>query len=336
MSDAVLEQIREIIQRDVNGRGLASDPCENLITACSSDFAAACHSLAAARSIGPASQPVVGFVTGFHIPSANASETDGPLGSIFLCRALDALGFHVWIYSEESSYLAIKSALESLPIHAKHMAFDFGVVGSDPGPCGPWRLMTHLLAIERPGPSHTLESLWKQARPGLVPEEAFRNMMPGEHSNQYHTMSGQVITGRMYPAHYLFETRLPFITIGIGDGGNEIGMGKIPWEVIARNIPNGGLIACRVPTDYNIVCGVSNWGAYGLAAGVWYLRGMKFDEELFSADRERELWEKVLQEAVLVDGVTGQRTLTVDGLSWEDYIQPLREIGDVLRASSPR
>ena len=44
-------------------------------------------------------------------------------------------------------------------------------------------------------------------------------------------------------------------------------MGKIPWEVIRRNIPGGGLVACRVPTDHLIVCGVSNWGAYGLAAG---------------------------------------------------------------------
>ena len=148
-------------------------------------------------------------------------------------------------------------------------------------------------------------------------------------------MRGHIITEKMFPAHRLFEPqKRRYFTIGIGDGGNEIGMGKIPWETIAKNVPNGGLVACRVPTDYNIVCGVSNWGAYGLAAGVWHLRGMPFDEELFSADRERELWEKVLREAVLVDGVTGQRTLTVDGLSWDDYIQPLREIAAILKESS--
>ena len=45
-------------------------------------------------------------------------------------------------------------------------------------------------------------------------------------------------------------------------------MGKMSWDVIRRNIPNGGLVACRVPADQLIVCGVSNWGAYGLAAGV--------------------------------------------------------------------
>ena len=69
----------------------------------------------------------------------------------------------------------------------------------------------------------------------------------------------------MSPAHRLFEAvqqQLPHITaIGIGDGGNEIGMGKLPWELIRRNIPHSGLVACRVPTDHLIVCGVSNWGA---------------------------------------------------------------------------
>ena len=33
------------------------------------------------------------------------------------------------------------------------------------------------------------------------------------------------------------------MTIGIGDGGNEIGMGKITLDVIHHNIPRGGLIA---------------------------------------------------------------------------------------------
>src|SRR5258707_3766177 len=73
----------------------------------------------------------------------------------------------------------------------------------------------------------------------------------------------------------------PFPTTGIGDGGNEIGMGKIPWDVIRRNIPNGGLVACRVPTDHLIVCGVSNWGAYGLAAGVAFFRGQKAEPPIF-------------------------------------------------------
>ena len=63
-------------------------------------------------------------------------------------------------------------------------------------------------------------------------------------------MRGIDITEHTAPVHWLFEAvqDLPGLTtIGIGDGGNEIGMGKVPWHVIHRNI-NGGrlsLAACQ-------------------------------------------------------------------------------------------
>ena len=135
------------------------------------------------------------------------------------------------------------------------------------------------------------------------------------------------------PLHLLFEdaARLPRLTtIGIGDGGNEIGMGKIPWDVIRRNVPNGGLIACRVPTDHLIVCGVSNWGAYALAAGVALLRGAKLDPALFDVERERELLRIMVEKGPLVDGVTGRPTVSVDGLPFDEYVKPLLRIKDLL------
>ena len=121
------------------------------------------------------------------------------------------------------------------------------------------------------------------------------------------------------------------VTIGIGDGGNEIGMGKVPWDVIRRNVPHGGLTACRVPCDHLIVAGVSNWGAYGLAAGVRLLRGVPFDAELFDAQRERELLRVMVEQGPLVDGVTGQRAVSVDGLDFERYAEPLRRLAALLR-----
>ena len=146
-------------------------------------------------------------------------------------------------------------------------------------------------------------------------------------------MRGRDITAQMAPAHWLFEVASrrvpPIITIGIGDGGNEIGMGKIPWEVIRHNIPNGGLIACRVPTDYLIVCGISNWGAYGLAAGVRLLRHAPHDAELFSSARERELLRVMVEAGPLVDGVAGKPSVSVDGLAFERYAQALEGIGGI-------
>src|SRR5438477_11762836 len=106
-------------------------------------------------------------------------------------------------------------------------------------------------------------------------------------------MRGRDVSGLMRPEHGLFECASEWdrelVNIGIGDGGNEIGMGKVAWDVIRRNVPNGGLIACRVPTDYLIVAGVSNWGAYALAAGIALLRGKRLDRELFDVEQEREL-----------------------------------------------
>ena len=121
-------------------------------------------------------------------------------------------------------------------------------------------------------------------------------------------------------------------TIGIGDGGNEIGMGKIPHETIVKNIPNGDLIHCRVPTDHLIVAGVSNWGAYALAAGIYVLRGVKPPPDLFDPDREREILEVMVREGPLVDGKTGKQEATVDGLSWDEYVKPLIRIREILES----
>ena len=79
MSDAVLKEIRDLIQVDVNHRGLATDPDANLINAYPDDFAAAC------RSIAEAPNAALCVVTGFYIAHANppAGETDGPLALCF-------------------------------------------------------------------------------------------------------------------------------------------------------------------------------------------------------------------------------------------------------------
>lgn len=59
-------------------------------------------------------------------------------------------------------------------------------------------------------------------------------------------------------------------TIGIGDGGNEIGMGKVRDQV-TKHIPYGKEIACRVTADQLITAGVSNWGGYALATALYML-----------------------------------------------------------------
>jgi hypothetical protein len=337
MSDPRLDAIRALIQEDVGNRGLRTDPQQNLITACSNDFEVAC------RSLAETDRPALGIVTGFFIPQAQPAcgETDGPLGALFLARALVPLGIHVVLATDGFCARALEVGLarsglrKQVPLVTLPTCDQASTLSG--AEYGRWftdraGTLTHLLAVERVGPSHTTESL--RAQPGAddARVEQFRAEVQVEHHDRCHTMRGRDITSLMSPAHRLFEAggRQPGLTtLGIGDGGNEIGMGKIGWDVIRRNIPNGGLVACRVPADQLIVCGVSNWGAYGLAAGVRLLRGREPEAELFDVERERELLHAMIDEGPLVDGVLGEPAISVDGLEFDRYAEPLRQLAEV-------
>jgi hypothetical protein len=335
MSDRLLDRIQELIQHDVGNRGLRTDPKANLITACARDFRAAC------RSLADTPDATVAIVTGFFIPHAEppSGETDGPLGAVFLARALVPLGIRVVLVTDAFCTRAMQVGLT-----ACGLARSVAIISLPPDSGGSLELvagpgsLTHLIALERVGPSHTPESL--RAQPASTDETValFLREVPAEHHDRCHSMRGRDITASMSPAHRLWEDaarQTPRITtIGIGDGGNEIGMGKIPWEIIWRNIPRGAQVACRVPADHLIVCGVSNWGAYGLAAGVRLLRGQPPQPGLFDPERERELLRLMVEHGPLVDGVTGRPTVSVDGLSFDRYAEPLRQLAEIERERS--
>jgi hypothetical protein len=281
--DEKLAAILAAVQTDPGGRGLAKDPHDNLFTATAGDFQAACRSMAQVKS------PHVIVGTGFFIPSAapQAFETDGPLGTLFLLRALTHL-------------LGLCVTVAEKPIEASILATGINLNFSTKG--NP----THAIWIERAGPAS---------------------------DGRCYTMGGRDVTeylNEKYTDRAVRKQRFP--TIGIGDGGNEIGMGKIPHETIVKNIPNGDLIHCRVPTDHLIVAGVSNWGAYALAAGLYVLRGVKPPVDLFDPDREREILEVMVREGPLVDGKTGKQEATVDGLTWDEYVKPLVQIRKILES----
>jgi hypothetical protein len=341
MREHPLDCIRDLIQEDVGNRGLRADPVINLITACPSDLSAAC------RSIADSPKPVIGIVTGFYIPHAQppCGETDGPLGALFLARALIPLGAQLLFATDSLSTTALSAGLaacglaEAVPIVALPSAWESSSLSAQDY-TGRFldRVLernghlTHLIALERAGPSHTPASVLSQTGSTAADGKRFLTEVPSPHYDRYHTMSGRDITDHMSPAHWLFEEvpkLLPVKTIGIGDGGNELGMGKIPWEIIRRNIPSGGVVACRIPADYLVVCGVSNWGAYGLAAGVRWLKRIPVDAELIDSERERELLQIMVEKGPLVDGVSGKPSVTVDGLSFERYAEPLRRLASI-------
>lgn len=51
------------------------------------------------------------------------------------------------------------------------------------------------------------------------------------------------------------KLNLLFVSVGIGDGGNELGMGKLK-EKVKSLMPKGSLIACEVPADYTVTAGM--------------------------------------------------------------------------------
>ena len=275
-ADDKLARIRAIIQIDPGHRGLGRVAGENLFTACVDNFAAACHSIADHDS------PAVELVTGFYIPGAEppAFETDGPLGSWFLARALGALGIPATIRAEPPVLLAIGEHLDAV---------------TSP---------THRIAVERSGPA-----------------------ADGEH----YTMRGLPISAYLDRGlTKLFTDADGVITIGIGDGGNEIGMGKISNTTVVANIPGGSQVHCQVATDYLIVAGVSNWGAYALAAGVTILRGRTWPREWTDGTLHRDALTRQVARGPLVDGVRNRFEPTVDGLDWMVYHDILAKIAEVV------
>jgi hypothetical protein len=334
MKNTDLDLIRDLIQEDVNQRGLATLPGGNLIDACPDDFRQACASLARHP------RPTLAIVTGFFIPMGQppCGETDGPLGAVFLARALHPLDIRVVIATDEFCAKAVQAGVnrsglrKEVPVVVLPRAEEAGTMNVSEyreffqERTGPY---THLLAIERPGPSHTLESLRMQGAAETT-IRTFLDAVPPDHQDRCHTMRGLDISYTMSPAQRLFESAQAdpdVTTIGIGDGGNEIGMGKIPWDVIRSNIPGGDLVACRVPTRHLIVCGISNWGAYGLAAGVHLLRDRAPEASLFNTETEFDILEFMVDSGPLVDGISGLATPTVDGLDFEKYAAVVDKLG---------
>ena len=122
------------------------------------------------------------------------------------------------------------------------------------------------------------------------------------------------------------ETGVP--TIGIGDGGNEAGMGGVR-ELVVRYIHHGKKIASVVETDALIPSAVSNWGAYGLLAETSRISGENLLEDWNEADVV-----KALVESGIIDGVSKRAEMSVDGLSLEIHSKMLSLLKSLIRGKA--
>jgi D-glutamate cyclase len=252
---------------------------------------------ASALAMAPAAR--VGLITGFYVPQGSppAAETDGPVGAALLAKGLGEVGISCRIATDalcrSACAAAVRGAgLPGLPIDAADVADMIET----------WRRseITHAISIERCGRSA---------------DGAPRNMR------------GLDISSYTAPLDELF-TAGPWETIAVGDGGNEIGMGALPNEVIARHIDHGATIACVTPAQHLIVAGVSNWGAYALLAALAVLRTDWRKKMLACLDPEldRVVLEATIEHGPAVDGVSRVRAMTVDNLDIVAHHNKLREI----------
>lgn len=283
----------------------------------------------------------LGIVTGFFIPRGEppAAETDGPLGALLLAATLREAGIKTTVLSDAKCIAAIRAT-------AAACDFPLGSVVEYPHGDAAWRAeffqsgagrdLSHLLAIERVGPSHTRESLEDQVRIGPPPLADYEAKVADEHRNHCHNMRGEIIDEFTADTYRLFEDlpryRPAAKTIGIGDGANEIGMGKVPWEELERRLtgPQSGRVPCRIATDWNILAGTSNWGGYALAAATLLLRGQTEILRPWTCDQQFRVLEKLVFAGPAVDGVTRRQEATVDGLPFLTYIQPWAVIRQLL------
>jgi hypothetical protein len=273
--------IEGVVCRDV-GRKTA-----DLITAAAGGLGDAARALAAARSVG--------LITGFFVPrdGVAAPETDGPVGTALLACALAACGLPVRIAVDTPCADAVRVAVAEA---GGGVAVDEVAVVDPQGIArlgATWRqaAVSHAVAIERCGRS-------ADGRP--------RNMR------------GVDVSAWTAPLDDLFLGG-DWTKIAVGDGGNEIGMGRLPAGLIARTVPNGGEIASVTSCDHLVVAGVSNWGAYGLLAVLavqqpaWSGTLRKF----LTAERDLAVTRAIVDRAGAVDGVTARREPTVDGFAAE-------------------
>jgi hypothetical protein len=267
---ALLDPVETLCGLDFGGRGIA-----RLVVP--GAMAAAARSLARARRVV--------LVTGFVARPAWAAETDGPSGTVVLGRALRRLGARV-------AYLADPPVAPLLEACLRALGEPRGVIPLPAEPAAALRAAraavgefapTHLVAVERPG----------------------RAIDGG-----YYNARGSSVAAINAPLDGLFlRRRSGAVTIGVGDGGNEIGMGRVRARV-KRDVPHGAKIASVVRTDHLIVAGTSNWGAWGVVAHL----GLATDRALLHTPAEEARLTRAMVRAGAVDGLTGAARPSVDDL----------------------
>lgn len=273
-----------IMRQDIGGRGLLpSLPASPL----EKTSAALCR---AERAV---------LLTGFPVRLSDGSfigETDGPSGTAVLASALNKIGCHTAVVTDFASYLLLKEALCYYAPHASLILLPMTNPAAFIRKFLQIFMPTHFISLERPG----------KAADG-----------------HYYNMRGEIIDDMVADSSaFLSEAKkLGALTISIGDGGNEMGMGAFRRQIIA-NVPFGAEICACEAADLALAGGVSNWWGWGLSA----LLSVEAGRFLLPAEENEVNLLRRIVKAGGVDGCTKERTMTVDHLDLSVHLSVLQAV----------
>ena len=257
------EDLDAIISSDIPGRGVirtlygaARAMVEEPLT-----YVAA---LALHRAVEPGD--VVLIATGAQFPQWPLTETDGPVGAAVLARALRiGLGAVPYVLTEDFNIPIMRAALRGLNQNVVSLADAMGTESSS---------VVDSFPIDGEQASRTAVELLDVVTPSAVisVEKPAWNQKQVHHSGR-----GIDLSSAHGKLDHLFDQahKRGILTVGIGDGGNEIGMGAIA-DTIREEVPFGLRCQCscgagmasQTATDVLVAATVSNWGAYGVAAAL--------------------------------------------------------------------
>ena len=235
------------------------------------------------------------ITTGFYILAGEGTETDGPPGAAAIGRALGSLGYDVVYVTDR--YTA--PFMESLAGPDARVV-DFPITDDDASK----RFARELLDELDPSVLIAIE------RCGLTHESLYRNMH-GQDISAYNARIDHLFTNHPY-------------SVGIGDGGNEIGMGNLASEI--PKVPTLVDLPCVTSTTRLIVTSVSNWGGYGLVAAISRQKGKSL---LPSVEAEQDRIKSMVDMGA-VDGFTNKQEYKVDGFTMGENSAILARLHDLL------
>jgi hypothetical protein len=234
-------------------------------------------------------------------PNLPFGETDGPPGAAVLARALAmGLGANVVLLCEPPHFGPVSAVAELI----RGTLSDRGSIAAKALSEGS-AVGAHELA------GREIEALYGHYRPMAV---VFVELDGPNREGVFHGVRGD----RRPPETVARLHRLASVaqacgalTVGIGDGGNEVGFGAVT-EKVTQIHPNGHVVT-TVATDVSVSASVSNWGAYAIAAAIAV--ALQDPELIHKPELELALISACIA-AGARDGATSRPDLAVDGISW--------------------